>query len=59
MKIKEAGEAGMTLRDYFAAKALAAVIPFETELSINEKCSQAYSIADAMLEARQKEGVQQ
>ena len=43
---------GMTLRDYFAAKAMQAMVeqrafPFDSEIPKN-----AYAIADAMLEAR-------
>ena len=61
------GEYGMTLRDYFAAKAMQACIPhrrnqFKTD---NEDLDdweeyfcfisdEAYEIADAMLEAREK-----
>ena len=61
------GEYGMTLRDYFAAKAMQACIPhrrnqFKTD---NEDlddweeyfrfiADEAYEIADAMLEAREK-----
>jgi len=42
---------GMTLRDYFAAKAMSGVFPLcETNKSAAEKC---YEVADAMLKARQ------
>lgn len=46
---------GMSLRDYFAAKAMQALAtnPEYTELT-NEKTAQwAYQMADAMLEARE------
>lgn len=48
---------GMTLRDYFAAKALQAMLssphcPMHVKES--ELAMQAYSTADAMLEAREK-----
>jgi hypothetical protein len=47
-------ETGMTLRDYFAAKAmqgmLAACTGWETQQERLTKCS--YAIADAMMEAR-------
>ena len=52
------GDAGMTLRDYFAAKAMQGFI---TNLDTGEKrlidvpqlAKSAYSIADAMLKARE------
>lgn len=43
---------GMALRDYFAAKAMQALIEkYECELAI-EIAQEAYDYADAMLEAR-------
>lgn len=42
---------GMTLRDYFAAKALPECIGWGEP---NEVCVRAYQYADAMLEARKK-----
>ena len=53
------GEYGMTLRDYFAAKAMVAFINKDEwqstvgEISVNVAFN-AYSLADAMLEAREK-----
>ncbi len=53
-------DGGMTLRDYFAAKAMAALIvaPFEdwpTDIEGNESVSTAaYEMADAMLKERAK-----
>ncbi len=53
---------GMTLRDYFAAKALQGILSDAevtrvmatgTRGSTQELCSAAYDIADAMLNARQ------
>jgi len=44
------GEGGMTLRDYFAAKAMQALIDNDGLLIPR----QAYAIADAMLAAREK-----
>lgn len=43
---------GMTLRDYFAAKAMAAIVDVthNPELFANH----AYKVADAMIEARKK-----
>jgi hypothetical protein len=41
------------LRDYFAAKAMAALIT-ETGLILNEFTDQAYEIADRMMESRDK-----
>jgi hypothetical protein len=57
------GEGGMDLRDYFAAKAMQAILPtydiqdvFEnenTELSLFV-AKDAYALADAMIKARQE-----
>jgi hypothetical protein len=43
---------GMTLRDYFAAKAMQALI--DNDGLFSEIPTQAYAIADAMLKAREK-----
>lgn len=49
---------GMSLRDYFAAKAMAAMIgndwPMHSEESTQHLTDSAYRMADAMLEARAK-----
>ena len=50
---------GMTLRDYFAAKAMATILDFEgvrtrPEINSDDVTKAAYEIADAMLEARAK-----
>ena len=47
----EPRNAGMTLRDYFAAKAMP-VFLVNTESSLAEDAKNAYLIADAMLAAR-------
>ena len=44
-------ERGMTLRDYFAAKAMRALI--DNDSLFSEIPTQAYDIADAMLKARE------
>jgi len=46
---------GMTLRDYFAAKAMQSFLTRETRFSDNllMYAGAAYDVADAMLEARQ------
>jgi len=47
---------GMTLRDYFAAKAMQAMLSSPNcpmQLCENELASQAYITADAMLKARE------
>lgn len=53
----EYGESGMTLRDYFAAKAMAAMLTIE-DVHLNYGESQlarwAYEQADAMLAERNK-----
>ena len=47
---KIVGNKGMTLRDYFAAKAMDGVFPLcQTSESAAKEC---YKIADAMMEAR-------
>ena len=47
------GNKGMTLRDYFAAKAMQPLIVSFTVQDINWTAQQAYKIADAMLKERQ------
>ena len=49
-----AGYAGMTLRDYFAAKALAGILANTSDkcASTSTIASCCYELADAMLEAR-------
>ena len=46
---------GMTLRDYFAAKAMAALVVVYTDdkAIVDEYSQRAYAIADAMLKARE------
>jgi hypothetical protein len=44
---------GMTLRDYFAAKAMQALIT-RIPMSGAERARDAYTIADAMLKAREQ-----
>jgi hypothetical protein len=45
---------GMTLRDYFAAKALSGLINYSPEPSEHESIARlCYSLADAMLKARE------
>ena len=44
-------ETGMTLRDYFAAKAMQALI--DNDGLFSEIPTQAYALADAMLKARE------
>lgn len=47
---------GMSLRDYFAAKAMAALIiscADKTFITRNDECAEAYNYADAMLRARE------
>jgi len=45
------GQKGMTLRDYFAAKAMQALI--DNDGLFSEIPTQAYELADAMLKARE------
>jgi hypothetical protein len=46
--------AGMTLRDYFAAKAMAGLLASDVRSDSDQFATYAYKVADAMLEARQK-----
>ena len=49
------GHLGMTLRDYFAAKAMQADVSADTWGGDYEATAlQSYAVADAMLEARKK-----
>jgi hypothetical protein len=51
--VQEGGyEMGMTLRDYFAAKAMQALLT-RVAMSGGERATEAYRIADAMLAARE------
>ena len=44
---------GLTLRDYFAAKAMQGLIPFDG--SAKDIASSAYEMADAMIKARDEQ----
>jgi hypothetical protein len=46
------GQQGMDLRDYFAAKAIAGLIQGGTHPNVWELATEAYMIADAMMETR-------
>ena len=48
------GEKGMTLRDYFAARALQGLISTEGASSAERYAEIAYKLADAMLKAREE-----
>jgi hypothetical protein len=50
-------EHGMTLRDYFAAKAMQGlIVAYKDDHSVSDEISKrAYYYADAMLEAREQE----
>jgi hypothetical protein len=47
------GEGGMTLRDYFAAKAMQACITKGAPLVFDDIANKAYAMADVMLKARE------
>jgi hypothetical protein len=50
-------EGGMTLRDYFAAKAMQGIVssaPWEEALDFGMTAETAYRVADAMLKTRRK-----
>ena len=46
-------ESGMTLRDYFAAKAMQGMLAASENYSTNELALYAYDVADAMLKQRE------
>ena len=49
------GDTGMTLRDYFAAKAMQALISEPSlKATMDEFAHRAYQIADIMMEERQQ-----
>ena len=53
----DGGHQGMTLRDYFAAKAMAALVARDVDEPNDDAsyyASQAYTVADAMLAERAK-----
>lgn len=43
---------GMTLRDYFAAKAMQGILTRPGSINVNDDADFAYKMADAMLKAR-------
>ena len=43
---------GMTLRDYFAAKAMQGLLASEVNATLKTFAKQAYTMADAMMEVR-------
>ena len=47
-----ANERGMTLRDYFAAKAMQSFLTGDYDLYPHEAAQKAYELAEAMLKAR-------
>jgi hypothetical protein len=50
---KVRGEKGMTLRDYFAAKAMQSLIHVQVKTAQQMTAETAYEWADAMLKARE------
>lgn len=50
------GDIGMTLRDYFAAKAMQGMAPYTWRgaATYEEPARKAYAMADAMLKAREQ-----
>ena len=49
------GSGGMTLRDYFAGKALSGIVRATTRSNPEDIATACYKMADAMLEERGKE----
>jgi hypothetical protein len=48
------GTEGMTLRDYFAAKAMQGLLASEFDAPSDKFAAKAYALADAMLKAREE-----
>jgi hypothetical protein len=46
-------ERGMTLRDYFAAKAMQGLLSSDVNAPLEVFAKQSYKVADAMLKARE------
>ena len=49
---KYTDQAGMALRDYFAAKAMQGLLASEVNAPLKTFAKQAYAMADAMMEVR-------
>ena len=49
----EPGYAGMTLRDYFAAKAMQGMVAGNWNTNYDDWAKHAYRLADAMIKARE------
>jgi hypothetical protein len=47
------GGEGMTLRDYFAAKAMQGLLSSDVNAKLEDFAKQSYKVADAMLKARE------
>jgi hypothetical protein len=52
--LRSSGHSGMTLRDYFAAKAMQAMETRSASGTYQGRAIQAYAQADAMLKAREE-----
>ena len=48
------GQKGMTLRDYFAAKAMQGLLSSDVNAPLEVFAKQSYKVADAMLVAREE-----
>ena len=47
-------DSGMTLRDYFAAKAMQGLLSSDVNAKLEDFAKQSYKVADAMLKAREQ-----
>ena len=45
-------QTGMTLRDYFAAKAMQGLLSSDVNAKLEDFAKQSYKVADAMIKAR-------
>jgi hypothetical protein len=50
---QETNSRGMTLRDYFAAKAMQGLLSSDVNAKLEDFAKQSYKVADAMLKARE------
>ena len=45
----------LTIRDYFAAKAMQTILSYEDDMTMDDIATLAYEMADAMMRQRKKE----
>ena len=50
--VSNSGQYGMTMRDYFAAKAMQGLLSSDVNAPLETFAKQSYKVADAMMKAR-------